>query len=117
MTNVLLVNDVEQGSERQRLIESALNEAFQGTDCVFHVGELAQPVSLRNATPLTIASRIVSMSPVPDVVLVDGMMPDDPTDGLLVIDALRRADFKGFSYLWSGADPVAEVKSQPGMFA
>jgi hypothetical protein len=115
MVNVLIVNDTEQGEAHWLSIATALTRAFHGTGCEFKVSE--KTVSLRSVAPEGVASMVGALSPEPDIVLVDGRMPDAPTDGVLVIDALRRGGFRGYSYLWSAGDPAAEVRSQPGMFA
>ena len=116
MTSVLILNDNELGGQHRQAIRTALNCAFEGTSIEFQVTESEKPVNLSNTTPLKVAITVMAMPQLPDIVLVDGRMPYDPTDGVRVVDALRRAGFRGFSYLWSAANPVAEMRSQPVMF-
>jgi hypothetical protein len=117
MTLVLILNDNELGCDHLQTIKAALNTAFEGTDCTFEVNEPENPVNLNKTTPSKVAREVMAMPQPPDIVLVDGRMPYEPTDGVRVVDALRRAGFRGFSYLWSAADPATEVRSQPVMFA
>jgi CheY-like chemotaxis protein len=109
--NTVVLNDSVIGPEALRKIESALNLGFETTEVRFSAGFVRADLDQRTGLAEVVA-QMLAISPY--LVLVDAHMPNQ-RDGVRVIDALRRAGYDCFAYLWSGG-PASDVSAYPEMF-
>lgn len=110
---VLIVNDTPQGEGAEKELQAKLDQAFADEGETFDV--MTRITDLTKESIDLVVSDIISRKPQPDAVLIDANMPVNRRDGVRVIDALRRAEYQGFTYLWSASNPAEDIELFPAM--
>jgi CheY-like chemotaxis protein len=111
---VLIINDSQPGDRELQEITSALKKEFEATGEIFAEIEFLQ-TDLLSQSINSIVSQINSFErQTPEILLVDANMPN-ARDGVRLINALRRAGYAGFTYLWSSSSTSSDVETYPAI--